>query len=157
MLKKIKSQQKKTDRVKSMVKSTLDGAVQQMKRDIRMDVDRFFDHRSGDVVPALVEFVKGYNLSFTQYQDRIAAEGFSNTLYLVFQDLKLAIDTYMAEHINPQIFNFVKNEELKIRNILKLLPVPMSSWSTTRCWNTMVPWRAWASAKLPEMENPWRK
>ena len=124
MLKKIKSQQKKTDRVKSMVKSTLDGAVQQMKRDIRMDVDRFFDHRSGDVVPALVEFVKGYNLSFAQYQDRIAAEGFSNTLYLVFQDLKLAIDTHMAEHINPQIFNFVKNEELKIREYFETITAP---------------------------------
>ena len=39
MMKKIKSQQKKTNRVKSMVKSTLDGAVQQIKREIRSDVD----------------------------------------------------------------------------------------------------------------------
>ena len=124
MLKKIKSQQKKTDRVKSMVKSTLEGAVQQIKREIRTDVDHFFDHRSGEVVPGLIEFVKSYNLPLGQYQDRMAADGFSNTLYLVFQDFKHGIDTNMAENINPQIFNFVKNEEIKIKEYFETITGP---------------------------------
>ncbi len=124
MLKKIKSQQKKTDRVKSMVKSTLDGAVQQMKREIRMDVDRFFDHRSGDVVPDLMEFVKSYNIAGSRYQDQLTADGFSSTLYLVFQELKLAIDTFMTEHVNPRIFSFVKNEEQKIKENFETITGP---------------------------------
>ncbi|MBC2716555.1 MAG: hypothetical protein HF978_14725 [Desulfobacteraceae bacterium] len=124
LMKKIKSQQKKTNRVKSMVKSTLEGAVQQIKREIRTDVDRFFDNRSGEVVPALIEFVKSYNILLYQYQDRVATDGFSNTLYLVFQDFKHGIDTYMAENINPQIFNFVKNEEIKIKEYFETITGP---------------------------------
>ena len=33
-----------------MVKSTLEGAVQQIKRELKNDVDRFFDNKSGDVL-----------------------------------------------------------------------------------------------------------
>lgn len=124
MLKKIKSQQKKTDRVKSMVKSTLEGAEQQIKREIRTDVDHFFDHRSGEVLPSLIEFVGSYNLPMDQYQERVVTEGFSNTLYLVFQDVKLGIDQFMAENINPRIFNFVKNEELKIKEYFETITGP---------------------------------
>ncbi len=124
MLKKIKSQQKKTDRVKSMVKSTLEGAEQQIKREIRTDVDHFFDHRAGEVLPSLIEFVGSYNLPLDQYQERVVTEGFSNTLYLVFQDVKLGIDKFMAENINPGIFSFVKNEELKIKEYFETITGP---------------------------------
>lgn len=124
LLKKIKSQQKKTNRVKSMIKSTLEGALQQIKREIRADADHFFDNRSGEVLPGLIEFVKNHNLELSQYQDRVAAEGFSSTLYLVFQDFKHAIDTYMAENVNPRIFNFVKNEEAKIKDYFETVTGP---------------------------------
>ena len=124
LLKKIKSHQKKTNRVKSMVKSTLEGAVQQIKREIRTDVDRFFDNRSGEVVPALLDFVKNYNIPLSQYQDKVVTDGFSNTLYLVFQDFQHGIDTYMAENINPQIFNLVKNQEIKIKEYFEAITGP---------------------------------
>ncbi len=124
LMKKIKSQQKKTNRVKSMVKSTLEGAVQQIKREIRSDVDHCFDSRYGEVLPSLLDFVKSYNISLHQYQDRVAADGFSSTLYLVFQDFKHGIDTFMAENINPQIFSFVKDEEDKVKEYFDTITGP---------------------------------
>lgn len=124
LMKKIKSQQKKTNRVKSMVKSTLEGAVQQIKREIRSDVDHFFDSRYGEVLPSLLDFVKSYNISLHQYQDRVATDGFSSTLYLVFQDFKHGIDTFMAENINPQIFSFVKDEEDKVKEYFDTITGP---------------------------------
>jgi len=126
-VKKIKSQQKKNDRVKSMVKSTLEGAVQQIKRDIRADVDRFFDVRSGEVVPGLIDFVKRDTVSVHTYQDRLATEGFSNTLYLVFQEFKHHIDTFMAETVNPRIFHFIKDEEEKIKEYFDSITGPYAS------------------------------
>ena len=51
-------------------------------------------------------------------------DGFSNMLYLVFQDFKHGIDTYMAENINPQIFNFVKNAEVKIKEYFETITGP---------------------------------
>jgi GTPase SAR1 family protein len=127
LVKKIKTQQKKNDRVKSMVKSTLEGAVQQIKRDIRADVDRFFDVRSGEVVPGLIDFVKRDTVSVHSYQDRLASEGFSNTLYLVFQEFKHHIDTFMAETVNPRIFHFIKDEEEKIKEYFDSITGPYAS------------------------------
>ena len=124
LMKKIKSQQKKTNRVKSMVKSTLEGAVQQIKREIRSDVDHCFDSRYGEILPSVLDFVKSYNTPLHQYQDRVAADGFSSTLYLVFQDFKHGIDSFMAENINPQIFSFVKNEETKIKEYFETITGP---------------------------------
>jgi len=124
LLKKIKSQEKKTARVKSMVKSTLEGALAQIKRELRNDVDHFFDTRSGEVVPGLMDFVKTYNVPLYQYQDRLSADGFSSTLYLVFQDFQHGIDTFMAENINPRIFNFVKFEEDKIKEYFETITGP---------------------------------
>jgi len=124
LVKKIKSQQKKIDRVKSMVKSTLEGAVQQIKREVRADVDRFFDARSGEIVPALIDFVKNDTVPIHQYQDHLSADGFSNTLYMVFQEFKNHIDTFMAENVNPRIFHFVKDEEEKIKEYFDSITGP---------------------------------
>jgi len=124
MLKKIKAQQKKTDRVKSIVKNTLEGAMQQIKREIKTNVDRFFDARSGEVVPDLIAFVGGYTIGFDQYRERLAASGFTDTLYLVFQEFKHGIDTFMAENVNPKIFSFVKVEEEKIEEFFSSVSGP---------------------------------
>lgn len=124
LVKKMKNQQKKIDRVKSMVRSTLEGAVQQIKREIRSDVDRFFDARFGEVIPGLIDFVNSDTVAIHQYQDRVTAEGFSNTLYLVFQEFKRHIDTFMAENVNPRIFHFVKDEEEKIKDYFDSITGP---------------------------------
>ncbi|MCU0600250.1 MAG: dynamin family protein, partial [Desulfobacterales bacterium] len=114
--KKIKAQQKKVDRLKSLVKSTLDGAIGEIKRIVRVDVDRFFDRRSGDVVPGLIEFVNNYSVSFHKYEEKLSASGFTDTLYLVFQEFTNAINTFMAEDVNPRIFKFIKAQEEKIKD-----------------------------------------
>lgn len=116
LMKKIKSQQKKTDRVIAMAASTLAGAVQQMQRELKTDVDRFFDPRSGDIIPALISFVDNYDVPFHEYAERLSASGFSDTLYLVFQKFKHDIDTFMAGQINPGIFSFVRICEEKIQS-----------------------------------------
>ncbi len=114
LIKKLKSQQKKTNRVKSIVKNTLEGALLEIKKEIRMEADRFFDPRTGEVVPLLLDFVRQYTIPLHAYAERLESAGFSDTLYLVFQEFKLALDTFMAEQVNPKIFHFVKREEDKI-------------------------------------------
>jgi GTPase SAR1 family protein len=116
LMKKIKYQQKKTDRVKALAASTLGGAVQQIRKELKTDVDRFFDPRSGDTVPALMSFVDNYEVRFHEYAERLSASGFSDTLYLVFQKFKHDIDTFMAGQVNPGVFSFVKICEEKIKS-----------------------------------------
>ncbi len=110
----LNSQQIKVNRLKSLVKSTLDGAVVEMKRNVRGDIDRFFDKRSGEVLPDLIGFVNDYAVGFHQYKDQLASAGFADTLYLVFQEFTHAIDAFMAQEINPRIFKFIKGQEESI-------------------------------------------
>jgi hypothetical protein len=116
LLKKVKAQQKKVNRLKSLIKSTFDGAIGEIKRNVRADVDRFFDRRSGEVVPGLMDFVNNYAVSFHKYQDSLSSSGFTDTLYLVFQEFTHAIDTFMAEEVNPRIFKFIRDQEEKIKD-----------------------------------------
>ena len=51
-------------------------------------------------------------------------EGFSSTLYLVFQEFRHHIDTFMAENVNPRIFHFVRDEEEKIKEYFDSITGP---------------------------------
>ncbi|MGA6925111.1 MAG: dynamin family protein [Desulfosarcina sp.] len=101
----------RTQRLRSTVKNTLDGAVGQVKLDLKNAVDRFFDEHSHGVVDDVVRFVRGYRVEMQRYDENLAAAGFAKTLYLVFQEFKQAVDAHMAESVNPQIMRFVKAQE----------------------------------------------
>ena len=101
-----------------MIKNTLDGSIQKIKRELKADVDRYFDLRSGDLLGDIVEFVRSYTVPYQNYEENLKAAGFSNTLYLVFQEFKQALDTYMAETINPEVIRFVREKETRIKEYL---------------------------------------
>lgn len=114
ILKSIDQHQKKMNQLKEMIKSTLDGTGQKMKRKLRGDVDRFFDARSGEIVCDVMDFIKEYKISVESYSANLSSAGFSNTMYLVYQEFKQALDFYMAETITPRIIGFLKEEENQI-------------------------------------------
>lgn len=107
----VRRQHDRLERMRLTVKTTLDGAVGQVKRDLKTAVDRFFDVHSDGVVDDVVRFVRGYRVELQRYDEGLKAAGFSKTLYLVFQEFKQAVDAYMAENVNPQIMRFVKVQE----------------------------------------------
>ncbi|MGM0452587.1 MAG: hypothetical protein ACQERN_05440, partial [Thermodesulfobacteriota bacterium] len=123
-IKKIKQHQKKTERVKSMIQSTLDGAAGQLKRELKSEVDRFFDPRHGEVVPGVIEFVRNYTVSYESYRKFLAENGFSETLLTVFQAFKQDLDRYMAETVNPVLFGFIKEKEGDIKTYFESVTRP---------------------------------
>ena len=112
------------NQIKSMIKSTLDGSMQQINRELRTDIDRYFDVRSGSIIRNILEFIKNYTIPYPEYEERIKTSGFSSTLYLIFQEFKLALDTFMAETVNPEIIHFVRNKEIHIRERLMAIAEP---------------------------------
>ena len=119
IIKKLKQNQLRLDQIKSMIKSTFDGAVPKVKAVVKADIDRFFDVRSGDVLKDIIGFVRSHTVSYQKYEKEIKFSGFSNTLYKVFQDFKNSLDTFMAETINPELIRFVREEEKQIREYLE--------------------------------------
>ena len=118
VIEKIKHNQIRMNKIKSMIKNTLDGSIQKIKRELKSDIDRYFDVRSGDLLSDIVEFVRSYAVPYQKYEENLKAAGFSNTLYLVFQEFKQAFDTYMAETINPEVIHFVREKEMRINEYL---------------------------------------
>ncbi|MDM8522667.1 dynamin family protein [Desulfococcaceae bacterium HSG8] len=127
MIKKISLHRKKMKQIRSMTESALNGAVKKLKQELRTDIDRFFDIRSGYVLGRVLRFIKDYDASYHKYEDNLSASGFPNIMYLVFQEFRQAADTFMAEDINPDIIRFIKAEEKKIREYLEAVTGPYDS------------------------------
>ncbi|MBN1930630.1 MAG: dynamin family protein [Desulfobacterales bacterium] len=120
---KLKQHQLRVDQIKSMIKSTFDGAVPKLKEAVKADIDRFFDIRSGEVLKGIIKFVRSYSLSNQKYEKEIKFSGFSNTLYKVFQEFKHELDTFMAETVNPELIRLICEEEKKIGKYLESVVV----------------------------------
>lgn len=120
----IEKHRKRMNQIKSVIKSTLDGSMQQINQELRRDIDRYFDVRTGNIIRDILEFIKNYTVQYPKYEEQVKTSGFSNTLYLIFQEFKLALDTFMAETVNPEIIRFIRNKEAHIYEQLLAIADP---------------------------------
>lgn len=120
----VKKHQIRMNQIKSVIKSTLDGSIQQINRELKLEIDRYFDIQSGNVIRDIAEFIKSYSIVYQQYEDGIKTSGFSKTLYMIFQEFKQSFDTFMAEIINPEVISFVRKQEVRIHEHLESIAGP---------------------------------
>ncbi len=121
---KITRHKQRMDQIESMVQSTLDGALKKIKKDLKADVDRFFDFRSGNIIKDIVKYVRQYAVDYNEYEKKVEVSGFSNTMYMIFQEFKQSLDLYMTETINPEIISFIKTKENQIKRNLEAIAEP---------------------------------
>jgi len=119
IIKRIKKHQEGMDKIKSMVNNTISGAVPKIKNEIKRDVNRFFDTRSSDVIGDIIGFIRNYKVSYRQYEENLKGSGFMNTLYLVLQEFKQALDTSVVENLTPEVIRFTREMEKKIYDHFK--------------------------------------
>lgn len=124
MLDKIKRHEDRILQLKSMMKSTLDGALQKIRQDLKLNVDRFFDIRNGEVLPGILRFIRQYTAAADRFQENNPKAGFTQTLFLVFQEFKHELDTFVTEFTMPEVARFVREEEAKITAYLLTIAAP---------------------------------
>ena len=124
LLDELGKQGRESDRVRSMIKTTMSGAVSQLKKEIRSDVDRFFDFRRGELAPGVVEFVQGYTVTNEQLRRLLENADFFEALSAVFQAFKQDLDRYMAETVNPLLIGFIRKKELEISRYFESMAGP---------------------------------
>lgn len=107
----INVQKKQMDQMKSVIKSTLDGAVGRVQQDLKNEIDSFFDDKYGRISKETLDFIRSYTVRFDEYKDRITSSGFASALFLVFQEFRRAVDTHMTQVVNPEIIRFTKTLE----------------------------------------------
>ena len=123
-LKKISRHQQRLEQIKSTVKKTLNGAVSEIKKELQRDTHRFFNGQSGNIAKELGSFIQAYTFSPEKYQESLKQADFSQALYLVFQEFKQSLDTYITESINPEVIRFLQAREKRIREYFAALIVP---------------------------------
>jgi len=108
---KIQLHQQKMDQIGAVIRSTLDGAVHQIKEELKADIERFFSMGTGSVFGGMLAFIRSYDGLSRRYEESIGDSGFSSTLYLAYQDFKQAVDRFIAEEVNPALIRFVRDKE----------------------------------------------
>jgi len=127
ILNKINKHQKRLNKIKSTIKKTLSGIMPEIKGVLQQDVHHFFDTHSGSVNKNIVNYINGYALEPNKYQSSLDDTDFSQILYLLFQDFKQAIDSYITEAINPELIRFVQNNEKRIGEYFESAILPFDS------------------------------
>ncbi|MBT8373143.1 MAG: dynamin family protein, partial [Deltaproteobacteria bacterium] len=127
ILGKIRIHQKRFNKIQSAIKKTLAGTIPEIKRELQREVHRFFDAQSGMIAKDLGNHIRAYTFSPDHYQGNLKDGDFSKTLYLVFQEFKQSIDSYITEVINPEVIKFVKFREMRIREHFEALINPFDT------------------------------
>ncbi len=121
IISRIKGNQDKTTKVSAMIRNTLDGAVKKVNTDLKKEVEIYFDERSGTAISDIKNFIRNYEHNFNHYTSTPETANFTSNLYIVFQEFKQAVDTYMTETITPRILGFIKkNDALLIENLYEM-------------------------------------
>ena len=124
IVKKLDIQKKRLSQIKSSINTTLAGAAAELKQDLNTDVNRFFDKSSGDILAKLIKYIKDYKDVPQITEKKIDLALFSKTMYSAFQGFKQALDSYITEVINPEVMQFIRNEEKKIEDNIDQLIQP---------------------------------
>ncbi|NOQ18346.1 MAG: hypothetical protein GQ571_00090 [Desulfobacterales bacterium] len=124
IVEKIKKHQEGMRQIELVIKNTLAGSTKKINHDLKTDIERFFDIRSGDLLQGIIEFIRDFKVSYQQYEENLKAFGFPKTLYLVFQEFKQALDTYMTETTNPEVIRFIREKEKQVHENLESIADP---------------------------------
>jgi len=123
----LRRHQQRFAQILTALKSSLSGVGPAIKQDVSGDVNRYLAPTSGVIMASINDFIAGYRLVPDSYADRLRQSGFFQTLYQVFQVFKQALDSFIAEHINPEIIRFIAAEENKIQSALESIAAPYQS------------------------------
>ncbi|MCK5203471.1 MAG: dynamin family protein [Desulfobacterales bacterium] len=127
LMHKLKDQQQRIDQMKTVLKTTISGAVAKIKKKLNVDVNRFFDIHSGEIIKRIFTFIKNYKGLTKPVKGKADLAGVSKTMYLGYQDFKQSLDKFITEDINPEVIRFVKLQEKEIGKYFGMIIKPYSA------------------------------
>ncbi|MGD8844581.1 MAG: dynamin family protein [Desulfobacteraceae bacterium] len=125
--KRIQNHQDSIMQVETIIGGTLDGSIQKISTELKREIDSFFDQHSGPVLQSIVGFIRNHHVDPDRYREQVIDVGFNQALYLAFQEFKQAVDTYMAEKINPDIVSFIGRLEIRLKEYFNSVVDPFEA------------------------------
>ena len=107
-LKRMKAQ---GESLRGMVRKTTLAAAETLETEIRARIHRFFHPRKGDLGRSIKSFIQTHPVDTGNRDDLLAASGFNQALYGMFQGFRTDLDYYMTRRFNPRVTAFVREQE----------------------------------------------
>ena len=107
-LKRMKSQ---GESLRGMVRKTTLAAAETLETEIRNRIHRFFHPRKGDPGRGIKSFIQSHPMDTGNRDNALAASGFNQTLYGMFQSFRTDLDYYMTRCFNPLVTAFIREQE----------------------------------------------
>jgi hypothetical protein len=127
LMHKLKNQQQRIDQMKTVLETTISGAVAKIKKKLNVDVNRFFDVHSGEIIKKIFTFIKDYKGLAKSVQGKTDLLAVSKTMYLGYQDFKQSLDKFITEDINPEVIRFVKLQEKETGTYFETITRPYNA------------------------------
>jgi GTPase SAR1 family protein len=127
LIQKLNTHQERVDQMKTVLKTTITGAVTKIKKKLSADVNRFFDVHSGEIIKKIFEYIKNYQGVTEPFNGKADLTGVSRSMYLGYQDFKQSLDKFITEDINPEVIRFVKLQEKEIGKYFDMIIKPYSA------------------------------
>ena len=124
---KLEDQQKRIDQMKIVLETTISGAVAKIKKKLNVDVNRFFDVHSGEIIKKIFTFMKDYKGLAKPVKAKADLPAVSKTMYLGYQDFKQSLDKFITEDINPEVIRFVKMQEKETGKYFETITRPYNA------------------------------
>jgi hypothetical protein len=124
---KLEDQQKRIDQMKIVLETTISGAVAKIKKKLNVDVNRFFDVHSGEIIKKIFTFIKDYKGLAKPVKAKADLPAVSKTMYLGYQDFKQSLDKFITEDINPEVIRFVKLQEKETGTYFETITRPYNA------------------------------
>ena len=116
----------KMEHVKTMIRSTLDGALNKVKEDISQGVDRFFDPARGQLVTEVMNHIRHYTPDHGQLENTLEDDAFVRAMGAVHRDFRQNVDRFLTEEITPRIVGLSRGLEEKLGEDLVRITSPYS-------------------------------
>jgi len=127
LMHKLQDQKQRIDQMKTVLETTISGAVAKIKKKISVDVNRFFDLHSGEIIKKIFEFIKDYKGLTKPVTGKADLPGVSRTMYLGYQEFKQALDKFITEDINPDVIRFIKMQEKEAGTYFETITRPYNA------------------------------
>jgi len=89
----------------------LQGAVIDLKRQLKARVDTFFDASHGEVGPEITKFIQEYRIDLNKLELGEDLSAFMPGLYQVYQGFQQRLLLFLTEEINLKILEFIQSRE----------------------------------------------
>jgi GTPase SAR1 family protein len=89
----------------------LQGAVYDLKHQVRPRLDTFFDPKHGEVGPEISKFIQEYQVDLNKLEIGEQLNAFMPGLYQVYQGFQQRLLLFLTEEINLKILEFIQSQE----------------------------------------------